>query len=107
MTMSFLDKWERAYTHSEEETVQLCCPICHSGASGSEHMIQHLVAQHEISKRQARFFSHKLVEWRQRGSDIIMFLQNRQKVTNVSPGYLDKPTVSFIDQHLIQRIESS
>lgn len=77
MTMSFLDKWERAYTHNEEETVQLCCPICKATLIGSEHMARHLVDQHGISKRQASFFSHKLVEWRQRGSDIIMFLQNR------------------------------
>jgi len=85
MPASVMDKWERVYIHSKEETVQLCCPLCKASADGSEPMIQHLVAQHEISKRQARFISHKLMEWRQRSSDIIMFLHNRQKSPTCHP----------------------
>ncbi len=85
MTTSVLDSPKRVHIHNEEEPVQLCCPICKATTTGSENLTRHLVAQHEISKRQASFFSHKLVEWRQRGSDIIMFLQSRQKSPTCHP----------------------
>jgi uncharacterized C2H2 Zn-finger protein len=78
MTTRVLDRPKRVRIRSDEEKMHFRCPICKAITRGSEHMTRHLVAKHEISKRQASFFSHKLVEWRNRGSDIIMFLQNRQ-----------------------------
>lgn len=78
MTTHVLDSPKSVRIRSDEEKMHLRCPICKANTKGSEHLTRHLVAKHEISKRQASFFSHKLVEWRNRGSDIIMFLQNRQ-----------------------------
>ncbi len=79
MANSILATAERVYIPSEEATMQLRCPICGAKTRGSKCMLQHLVAEHEVGKRQARFVSHKLVEWRRQGSDFIIFLQNRQK----------------------------
>jgi len=63
----------------EGETIKLSCPICHAKTTGSEPMLKHLAVKHQISKRQAKFLTQKLVEWRQGGIDLISFLQNREK----------------------------
>jgi hypothetical protein len=36
-------------------------------------MIEHLVTEHDIGKRQAKFLTQKLIEWRQGGLDPILF----------------------------------
>ena len=38
-------------------------------------MLEHLVAKHYLSKRQARFLTKKLVEWRQETLDPVPFTQ--------------------------------
>ena len=79
MIKSALDSPVRVNIHSMEETIQLNCPICKDSIRGRDNIMQHLISQHGIGKRQARFFSQKLVEWRQSSSNFILSLQNRQK----------------------------
>ena len=55
--------------------MQLRCPICNAKISGFDHMLEHLVAKHYLSKRQARFLTKKLVEWRQETLDPVPFTQ--------------------------------
>ena len=86
MPNSILASTERICSPSEEVTMQLRCPICGAKTRGSECMLQHLVAEHEVGKRQAKFLAHKLVEWRRQGSDFIIFLQNRQKAQTCYSG---------------------
>ena len=53
--------------------MQLNCPICQAKIDGFDPMIEHLVTEHGIGKRQAKFLTQKLVEWRQGGLDPILF----------------------------------
>jgi len=46
--------------------MNLNCPICQVKVSGFDPMLEHLIAEHNVSKRQARFLTKKLVEWTQR-----------------------------------------
>ncbi len=64
----------------------LRCPVCRAETAGSVPMLQHLVVQHEMSKRRARFLTAKLVEWKRDGTTLITSLRTmaRQRECNVS-----------------------
>jgi hypothetical protein len=53
----------------------LHCPICGSKLQSFESMLKHLVRKHDISKRQARFFISKLLEWRQKRVELTSSLR--------------------------------
>ncbi len=43
----------------------LICPVCHAKKRTFDTMLDHLITEHGISKRQAKFLAKKLVEWKQ------------------------------------------
>ena len=43
----------------------LHCPVCRTGIDGADPMVQHLVAEHSLGRRRARFLAGKLVSWKQ------------------------------------------
>jgi len=55
--------------------LNLHCPICQGKLHTFESMLRHLVRKHDISKRQARFFVMKLLEWRQRRVELTSSLR--------------------------------
>jgi hypothetical protein len=57
----------------EEEEVKLHCPVCHAEIDEVELMLEHLMKEHEISKRQARFLVQKLQEWKEKALDPDLF----------------------------------
>ncbi|MCJ7522296.1 MAG: hypothetical protein MUP21_08800 [Dehalococcoidia bacterium] len=56
-----------------EEVTKLTCPICREKMDGFEPMLNHLVTEHEISKRKATFLAKKMVEWKQGELDPTLF----------------------------------
>lgn len=57
----------------EEEELKLHCPVCHAEIDEVELMREHLMKEHEISKRQAGFLVQKLQEWKQETLDPDLF----------------------------------
>ena len=55
--------------------MQLRCPVCRAKVSGFDPMLEHLVTEHDIRKRQAKFVTKKLVELRQGGLGPVHFPQ--------------------------------
>lgn len=55
--------------------LNLHCPICEGKLQTFESMLKHLVQKHAISKRQAKFFIMKLLEWRQRRVELTSSLR--------------------------------
>lgn len=55
--------------------LNLHCPICRCNLHTFESMLRHLVRKHNISKRQARFFIMKLLEWRQKRVELASSLR--------------------------------
>ena len=46
--------------------MNLNCPVCRVEISGFDRMHEHLVTEHDLGKRQAKFLTQKLVEWTQK-----------------------------------------
>ncbi len=55
--------------------MQLSCPVCRAKVSSFDPMLEHLVTEHGISKRQAKIVTKKLVELRQGGLGPVHFPQ--------------------------------
>jgi hypothetical protein len=48
----------------ENLVVDLTCPICRTYLDGQDTIVEHLLKNHEIGRRDARFFAKKVLEWR-------------------------------------------
>ena len=59
--------------------MNLNCPICQVNASGSDPMLEHLITEHNVSKRRARFLTKKLVEWTQKMREKLEWHPEAQK----------------------------
>jgi hypothetical protein len=59
--------------------VKLHCPVCHAEIAEVEAMLQHLIKEHEIGKRQARFLVQKLQEWKEEAIDPDLFPKPPQR----------------------------
>ena len=57
----------------DEELIKLACPICREVTDGSEPMLGHLMEEHEVSKRQAKFLVKKMIDWKQETLDPTLF----------------------------------
>lgn len=55
--------------------MQLSCPVCRAKVSSFDPMLEHLVKEHDITKRQAKILTKKLVELRQGGLNPVHFPQ--------------------------------
>ncbi len=51
--------------------VRLNCPICRLYLDGQDTIVEHLVTEHGTTKRDARFFAKKVLEWRLRGDELV------------------------------------
>jgi len=60
--------------------MSLNCPICQVKISGFDPMLEHLITEHNVSTRQARFLTQKLVEWTQKMREKLECYPEAQKV---------------------------
>ena len=69
----------------EEEELKLHCPVCHAEIDEVEPMREHLMKEHEISKRQAGFLVQKLQEWKEEALDPDLFPRPPQRWNGPDP----------------------
>jgi hypothetical protein len=51
------------------------CPVCKRKLNSINSIHVHLVKEHDLSKRQAKFFAMKLREWRERREELTSSLR--------------------------------
>ena len=54
----------------EAPLVDLNCPICRLYLDGPDTIVEHLVTEHGISRREAGFFAKKVLEWRLNSDEV-------------------------------------
>jgi len=59
--------------------MNLNCPICHAKVGSFDPMLEHLITEHNVSKRQAKFLTQKLVEWKQEMREKLEWYPETQK----------------------------
>jgi len=59
--------------------MNLSCPMCEAKVSGFDPMLKHLITEHNVSKRQARFLTQKLVDWTQKMRETLEWYPEEQK----------------------------
>ena len=63
------------YLRLHKMSVNSHCPICKVKTGNLDSLRKHLVEQHSISRRQAKFFTAKLVEWSRKREELTSMLK--------------------------------